>query len=238
MQTYFQGRCKTLYCPNLSVAVNGKCIPYIDYEQSYRLAVKLVPVEKVNKSRVIKGEMTDKIQIIKRKLGFQLCELCVGFLDINHTHEYDLRYIRIYLDLKQAKGCTIEFIWSKITLIERTTTKITLVVDKRKILFNAFGDFENTLFLYPNIPCKLILDGGPGSYCSKISLTDMEYESVLKNNPNNNDLLFIPNKDDNDKNKTMLVCVDGYIREERSNAGGGSHVYHCPFLLLVFFALS
>ena len=40
--------------------VNDKCVPYIDYGQSYHLPIKLVPVEMVNISEIMKGEIRNK----------------------------------------------------------------------------------------------------------------------------------------------------------------------------------
>ena len=198
MTYYFQGLCKTLYCPIFSMPINGKCVPYMDLKVGYHLTIKLVPLEKVNASEFKKEEISVKIQIIKRMLGFQLCnQLSDDHYFINHTHEYHLRYIEIWLTLGIAKGCTTETIWSKITLIERRTTTIALMVDKRNILFNVSDVYERE----------------HGSYCPKVPLTEMEYKTVLKKHPNVNELLFIPKKDGN---KTIFICIDGYMTDERS----------------------
>jgi hypothetical protein len=219
---FLQSHCRKLYCPSLSLAANGQCIPFLDGGQSYLLILKLVPHEIIFKSDALYSALSYQLPAIQHQLGFIDCELCHGLLYVKQNNGSDrLEEINIQLAVRKTQKCTTESIWLKFTQIERNTTTIMMILDRRKVLFNAIFDYNELLPKFeikytfgkhtvifqcrPVVPERLL-------YCPKVRLTTREYKEVLDNHSNAKDLLFKQNMDDG----KVLVCIQNYVLDIRS----------------------
>ncbi|XP_053383477.1 uncharacterized protein LOC123541030 [Mercenaria mercenaria] len=237
----FFSRCRTLYCPMFSLPLNGQCVPFMDYDLSYRLVVRLVLYERVNKSESVKKELMSQHLAIQRKLGFGQCDLCSVFMylekDFDETRLQEI-YVSFYF--KVTNRCNTERMWSKLIAIEKASSFISIALNKKMERLEVFwfneiiwrsDRYEIILAIGSPAFCPTLQQEGE-LFCPKVKLTTMEYESVLEKHTNAKELLFAPNKED--MNGTIFVCCDDYILKQ-SARGVQMHVSSALSVMAIFF---
>lgn len=220
-----QNKCRRLFCPLFFLPNFGQCKNFLEVELSFSLVVELVFLQPTLKSDFLKHDLSPLLGMVLKQLGFIRCKICVLNLflkkDINAT-----MLSEVYLDTSLAPKedyCDMEYLFSKITALEMSSSKIYIKSNRTTFLFEALWNKERPTNQHEKIyksHFKHCAGGIPAenlSKCAKVKLGIQEYQSVLKNHVNANQLLSAPVKED--INGTMFVCVDKYIVHSQS-AGG------------------
>ncbi|XP_053383487.1 uncharacterized protein LOC128549840 [Mercenaria mercenaria] len=246
LDTFFDV-CRKLYCPIFSLSINGRCVPFLDPDVSYELFVRLLPLERIKASQSVKNELGSRYLNIQRKLGFGECKSCsvTMYLNKDALNEVHLPDVYVNFAFKVTRRCKVEQLWSKLTSVEKSSSRIKITLNKEVVSFDALWDnktyktfesdyYEEILTVGVSGQCK-VLSPQRLANCPKVELTRKEYDTVLENHSGAKGLLFSPSNEET--NGSVFVCCDSYIQEQRATGAEK----RAPVLLTIiayFFAVS
>ncbi|XP_060570918.1 uncharacterized protein LOC132729214 [Ruditapes philippinarum] len=222
LDTFFD-KCRALHCFQSSLPFEGKCVPFLDYDIGYKLAIKLVPKEDLRQRELIETDLRNHYIHVQTKLGFKKCRLCQLYMFVEKgSTDILLQEIYIVFVFTPTPRCKTEDIWSKFMAAE---TKLPLIlnlpVNEKLVDFTASWDDARDYRLthwkavleveYKN-KCRPV-SPARGEICPKVQLLRHEVEHVKKHHPRADELIWTYMKDGNG---SAFVCCNNYISYERS----------------------